>query len=512
MTGEPQLTQFFARTFVSLKYRDFRFLLLSSLGLGLAQWFQNIGLNYLVLLTTGKARQIGFISALRGVTGLIAAPIAGVLADRFSRRLIVVIVTLGSATQATVLAGLVLTGQVQVWHYYVFVILEALFNGMNQPARQAFVYDVSSRETAANAYSLQSMVQSFGRVMGPNLAGAVIGFFGVAYCFFILAVVKGVSAIFTMMISPSAGRPRARIREPFFRTFAAGIRYAYSNHAILALLLINTVRPLLLLPYLQYLPVFARDVFCAGRENWASCYGLLASAAGIGAIPGALLVASLGDFRGKGTAMIVALLGWHLMVLIFSRQTNIWFGFACLLLVGICLSFASTLNTTLLQLWSREDMRGRVNALQSMEQGFQPLGQVPMGFLIDRYGAPNTVTAYTTVGLVVASIIAIFAPKLREEPPVQAEVLAPVEEEKPGATVEREAVAEPEPEPSLLRNGVPATRNGLLWLGPSVLVAAGVYIATRYIRNRNNGTNHSTTPSNNRRAQGRGGKGAAEAS
>lgn len=418
--------QHLARTFISLKYRDFRLLLLSSLGLGLGQWFQQIGMNYLILLTTGKATQIGLISALRGVTSLVATPIAGVLADRFNRRLMLVVVTSGSAIQAIVLAVLVLTGQAQVWHYYVFVILEALFNGVNQPVRQAFVYDVSTRENAANAYSLQQMAQHFGRVTGPNLAGAIIGFVGVAYCFFVLAFVKGVSSVFTFMIRSSAGRPNSRTRESFLRSFIAGIRYASSNQAILGLLLINIVRPLLLLPYLQYLPVFAKDVFCAGNEDWASCYGILASAAGIGAIPGGLLVASLGNFRGKGTAMIVGLLGWHLMVLIFSRQTNLWLGFACLLLVGVCLVFASTLNTTLLQLWTREDMRGRVNALQSMEQAFQPLGQVPMGILIDRFGAPNTVTAYTALGLIVASIIAIFSPKIREEPPALSEEEMPI--------------------------------------------------------------------------------------
>ncbi|MBM2826675.1 MAG: transporter [Dehalococcoidia bacterium] len=525
--------QFFTRTFVSLKYRDFRFLLLSSLGLGMGQWFQQIGMGFLVYEATGQAKQLAFIYTLRGITALVAAPIGGVLSDRFNRRLVIIVATMGSATQATVLAFLVLNNMAMVWHLYAFIILEAMFNSINQPARMAFVYDVNTRETATNAYSLNAIVQNFSRIMGPNLAGVVIGVFGVGYCFIALAVMKVTSTLFTVMIASSAGRSRVRKSESYVKTFVEGIRYALTDHVILAILFIHSAKQLLIMPYVGYMPVFAKDVFYAPERGsagwatgisfldgmvgrgWAAGYGLIASGLAFGSIPGALLIAYLGNFKGRGKTMIIGILGYMVMVFLFTRMDFIWWGWACLLIAGVFFVIATTLTNTLLQLWSRDDMRGRVMALQAMEQGLTPLGSLPMGFAIDRFGPQNTVGAFASAAALTTIVIALIAPQIRREPPSEMEEEpAPAEERKLAAVAEREPAAVMpmlDAEPVLEQNGATAPRRGFVWFSSSVLVAAGVYIATRYIRNRNNGTNHSTTPSYNRRAQGRGGKSAAEA-
>lgn len=410
--------QHVSRTFVSLKQRDFRYLMVGTLGLGLGQWFQQIGLGWLLYEQTGQATQLAFLYALRGVTALVAAPVGGVLGDRFSRRLVIVFATLASAGQASVLAFLVLMDQVQVWHLYAFMVLEALSNGINQPIRQAFVFNVSSRETVTNAISLNTIAQNISRIVGPNLAGMIIGFAGVGYCFFALAVMKLLSAVFTLKISASAGRPaRAVKKESPFASFWGGLRYAATDNVILALLLINLVKPLLILPYVGFLPVFAKDVFYKGAEGWAVGYGLLASGLAFGSVPSALLIAYLGNFKGMGLAMIIGLLGYDVMVLLFSRQEFIWLGWACLIGAGLFFVISTTLTSALLQLWVKDDgMRARVMSLQSLESGLQPLGTIPMGMAMDRFGAPNTLTAFTTVGAVCICLIALLFPQMRRDP------------------------------------------------------------------------------------------------
>lgn len=427
--------RFVSRTFVSLEQRDFRYLMLSTFGIGIGQWFQQIGMGFLVYEATGEATQLALLLTLRGATAVVAGPLGGVLADRYNRRLVIIVATLTSAVQASALALLVLNGMVQTWHLYVFVVLEAMFNGINQPARMAFVYDVSSRENATNAYSLNAIVQNLSRILGPNLAGVVIGIFGVGYCFIVLSAMKVASTAFTVMIAASAGgRPRVRKSESYFTTLIQGVKYALSDHVILALLLLNTVKPLLILPYIGFLPVFAKDVFYGSGEagwrtgigfldaiagrGWAAGYGLIASGLAFGSIPGALLIAYLGNFRGRGLALIIGLMGYDIMVLLFSRQSFLWFGWVCLIGAGVANIVFMTLFQTLLQLWSRDDMRGRVMAFQSMEQGLQPLGSLPMGMAIDRFGAQNTVTIFTSVAAVIAATIALMSPQIRREPPL----------------------------------------------------------------------------------------------
>jgi len=402
------------RTFISLKERNFRYLILSTGGIGLGMWFQQIGLLWLMKVVTESPTQVGILAAIRGGTVLIAAPIAGVLSDRMSRRLLITLVTLASALQAVVLALLVVLNLVEVWHLYLFAFLEALTNGISWPVRQAFVYNVSTREHITNAIALNAMVQSASRIIGPNIAGALIGFVGIASCFFTLAVVKVAAAIATTMISSSVEQASTQKKESAWASLVGGFKYAATDSTILAILLIASAMPLLVYPYVQFLPFFADNVFHAGPQG----FGLLTSALGVGAVPGGLLTASLGNFRGRGVTMVGAYLVYILMLILFSQQGNIWIGAAFIMAAGFFHSIATALTFTLLQLWVRNDMRGRVLALHSMEGGLQPLSSLPMGIAITSFGPQIVVTAACSLALLVISAVAVLAPQLRREPDV----------------------------------------------------------------------------------------------
>jgi MFS family permease len=168
-------------TFISFANRDFRYLGLSTLALGFGQWAQQIGLAWLAFDLTGSAVQLGAISAFRAGVGTVTAPLGGFLADRYPRRRVIIWSTAASVIQAGLLAGLILAGMIQMWHVYALALAGGLIQSFTQPARQAFVYDISTDETLVNAIAMNSMVQNMARIAAPPLTGAMIGFWGTAH-------------------------------------------------------------------------------------------------------------------------------------------------------------------------------------------------------------------------------------------------------------------------------------------------------------------------------------------
>src|SRR5262249_38795371 len=156
---------------------------------------------------TGSPAQMGGITFLRGMMVLLASLPAGVISDRFSRRTVLIWTTGLNAAQAVALALLVIAGLAQTWHLYVFAVIGGVTTALSQPARQAFVYDVTSRDLLTNSLAMNSLAGNISRITGPPLAGVVIGWFGNASAFFVLAVFNVVAMGLTMLI-----RPRAQVR------------------------------------------------------------------------------------------------------------------------------------------------------------------------------------------------------------------------------------------------------------------------------------------------------------
>ncbi|MEX2031614.1 MAG: MFS transporter, partial [Dehalococcoidia bacterium] len=195
--GEPEAPRRHG-PFTSLRNRDFRWLWISTLAVGFGQWGQQIALNVLVYNLTDSAVQLGAVTFASGLVSLGLTPFAGLLADRYSRRNIMVITTLLGAVQAGILAVLVLAGVVEVWHAYVFAVLTALAQAANQPARQAFVNDISTPETLANAISLNSIAQNLSRISGPPLVG-ILAVWNVGVALLFVAGVRGFATLATFL-------------------------------------------------------------------------------------------------------------------------------------------------------------------------------------------------------------------------------------------------------------------------------------------------------------------------
>jgi len=386
---------------VSFEQRDFRYLGLSTLVLGLGQWAQQIAIAWLALELTGSPIQLGAISAFRGGVGVFASPLGGYLADRFPRRMVTVWTTIASAVQASIFALLLLSGHIQLWEVYVLAFAGGVIQSLAQPARQSLVYDVTTNETLFNAVALNSVMQNFARISGPPLSGAIIGFWGTGTLFVALAGTQLVAVALTLMISAQTRQQQltgGRGAAAALGDVMDGFRYTWSNKLVLGLMIGQAIPILLVAPYIPFVAVFAKDVLHRGPE----AYGQLASMVGWGSILGLAVLTLMGDPKRKGMMMIGAFMCYLMLLLVFTRSQDFTLSLAALACAGIFSSVGFALNTTLIQLAADNAYRGRVNAVWHLVSGLQPLGALPMGLLIERRGAPFGVGSF-----VVAAIIAL---------------------------------------------------------------------------------------------------------
>lgn len=393
--------------FVSLRDRDYRLLWFGTVFVGFGQWGQQIGLNWLVFLLTDSAVQLGAVSFAGGILSLFLTPFAGVIADRYSRRMIILVATIAGALQSTMLAVLVLTDTVEVWHAYVFAILTATTQAMNNPARQAYVNDVSSPETLANAIALNSIAQNASRIVGPPLAGLIAGWnVGAAFAF--VAVIRVGAAILTMMLSARESAREDSRGNPL-RLIVRGFAYLAGEADLRALLLVNAITALFVYPYISFMPVFAERVFNSG----ASAYGLLVSMIAVGSIFGLLGLAWLPNLRHRGWWMLIGFVGYDVFLIVFAQAPTLILAMVAVALAGLFFGVGSALNQTLFQVLVRNDMRGRGMASLQVAGGLSPIGALSMGFLIEAIGIRLGVALHISVALVCILVVVAFSRSLR---------------------------------------------------------------------------------------------------
>ncbi|MCK9495860.1 MAG: MFS transporter [Dehalococcoidia bacterium] len=393
--------------FVSLRDRDFRLLWYGTAFVGFGQWGQQIGLNWLVFLLTDSAVQLGGVAFAGGLLSLFLTPFAGVLADRYSRRMIILLTTLFGAAQSLIIAALVISGTAEVWHAYVFSVLSATTQALNNPARQAFVNDVSTPENLPNAIALTSIAQNASRIVGPPLAG-LIAAWDVSAAFITVAVVRLIASGLTVMLSPREQTNEDSRGNPIPLIFK-GFAYLAREADLRQLLLLNAVTALFVYPYVSFMPVFAERVFNAGALG----YGLLIAMIAVGSIFGLLALAWLPNLRRRGLIMQIGFLGYMVFLIAFTQAQFLLLAMLAVAVAGLFFGVASALNQTLFQILVRNDMRGRGMASLQVAGGLSPLGALSMGFLIEAIGIRWGVGLHIAVALVLLSLLTMFGKAVR---------------------------------------------------------------------------------------------------
>ena len=379
-------------------------------------WMGTTAQGWLVLGLTDSAAALGVASAAGSAPVLFLSLLAGVLADRLDRRLIMVGAQVAGAIVAAALALLTMTGVVAYWHVLVLAVLAGSATALAMPTFQAIVSTLVPAGAIGNAVALNSAQFNLSRILGPVVAGAAIAAGGQALAFWLNALALGVVAVVLWRLPlASASASATRAEASMWSNLLDGLRYVRADRMVLVLLVLAAVPGLLMLNYLPLLPVYARDILDIG----AGGLGVLTAAIGVGALVGAHGVAVLRPGGGSGRLVLVGLAVASVALITFALSTVLVVSLVALAVLGAAqVAYYATTNT-LLQVIVPPRLRGRVMSLYILTSwGAIPLGNLLAGFVAERYGAPAALAAGGLITLGVAVVVGLTYHPLRRARPV----------------------------------------------------------------------------------------------
>jgi len=382
----PDSLKFILRAFRHKNYRLF----FGGQGLSLiGTWMQQLAMSWMVYRMTGSPFMLGLIGFTNQVPTFFISSIAGVFADRHDRRRLLIFLQALSMIQAFLLALLTLTGAIAVWHIVILSLFAGFVNAFEIPTRQSFVIElVQHKKDLGNAIALNSFTFNGARLIGPSIAGLLIRLVGEGVCFLIngLSFCAIILALFAMTLPERKKRKKA---AHLMMDLKEGFQYAFGFPPIRYILLFLGLISLMGMPYLILLPIFAKDILGGGPD----ILGFLMGSAGLGALSGALYLASRKSISGLGKLIVISSSIFGVGLIAFSFSRNISLSLVILFITGFAMIVQSASSNTILQTVVDEDKRGRVMSFYAMAfMGMAPFGSLIAGALASVIGAPNTMT------------------------------------------------------------------------------------------------------------------------
>lgn len=372
---------FVARTFSSLKVRNFRYYFAGQSVSLVGTWMQSVTQSWLVYAWTHSGFDVGLVVALQTLPILLLGPIGGTIADRYGKYRILFWTQAFAGIQALVLAGLDLSGNLSLWQLYLMAVALGLINMIDNPTRQTFIMEMVGRKELANAVTLNSVMVNMARAIGPAVAGVLIASVGSGWCFlanglsftFVLGSLRAMHAD-ELRPAPRVARMRGQLRE--------GFRYVGSTPVVRDALIMMALIGCLTYEFQTTLPLMTGGPFHGDSKT----YGFLTACMGAGAVVGGLIAAGR---PGRSTTRLVRTAAvFGVAVLAASLAPSLVVEEIVLLFVGACSVTFLALGNATLQLSTEPSMRGRVMSLWSVAfLGSTPVGGPLVGFVAGELGA-----------------------------------------------------------------------------------------------------------------------------
>ncbi|MGP9502642.1 MFS transporter [Specibacter sp. AOP5-B1-6] len=369
-----------SQTFSSLKIRNYRIFASANLLAVIAVWMQRVAQDWMVLELSGSVTAVGITVFMQFIPSLVLMPLGGILADRYSKRLILMISQGAAGALAAVMAVLALTGHLQVWHIYVIAFVLGLVVVADQPARQVFVNELVGPAQLRNAISLNSSIFQMGGMIGPAVSGVLIMAVGGGWAFATNALACTVTVLSLLLIRsselvrmPPVKRGKGQLME--------GVRYALGKPTIYWPAAMAAVFAVFGLSLAVLMAAYANNVFDVG----AGGYGLLNTLVALGALCGAIASTRIATLRLRGA--MAAAGSYGVVLLIASRAPNMLTFGAVMVVAGFASLLFLTSANQLVQMSTNVLIRGRVMSLYIMVLiGGQALGGPLMGWLAENWG------------------------------------------------------------------------------------------------------------------------------
>jgi MFS family permease len=409
----------------ALRHRNFQLFFSGQLISLIGTWMQTVAQSWLVYRLTGSGLLLGSVGFASQIPVFLVAPLGGIAADRGNRQRIVIATQTASMILAFILAALVLTNRVHVWHIFVLAALLGVVNAFDIPGRQSFLVDMVGKEDLMNAIALNSSMFNGARVIGPAIAGVLVARLGEGWCFFANGV-SYIAVIAGLMLMRVNAPARASLKTPPLEHLIEGFQFVRRTAPIRALLILLGVVSVSGMPYVVLMPIFADKILHRGGQEFATLIGshdlgavrlgILMGAAGVGALLGALTLAMRTGTKGLGRWVAVCCAGFGLSLSLFALSRSFWLSVVLLLPVGYFIMLQMASSNTLIQVMVPDELRGRVMAVYSMMfMGMAPVGALLGGALSDRLGAPVTVVIGGLASVAGAWWFSLQLPKIRAE-------------------------------------------------------------------------------------------------
>lgn len=395
-------------TFSVLKENPaFRRLWMSTFSTTLGQWMQSTALGWLALELSNRSSFVGLVAFAAGIPFLFVSIPGGLLLDRFDRRKVLIVCQVIAALCAVLISIDVVSGLVQPWHLLLFAFINGSLQAIMNPAQQAIVPSLVPRNRLTNGIALMSAGQNMTRVVGPSIAGAIIGFSGTGAAFFCQAIALVVALVLLVTATfPKTEKSRA---VTSLGSVFDGARIVWNRPDLRAIITIVSITILLVFPYLSFLSVFARDVLDSGPEG----LGILMASSGGGAVLGSIFVAARKQ-QATGLAFTIVGIVYGFVIASFAIAPNLLVAVVLLVIAGFLGSaYVSSINSAI-QHRITDETRGRVMSIYMLTWGFTPIGAIAIGELSSRYGISETIAAAALLSNVLLLAHYLFVPATRE--------------------------------------------------------------------------------------------------
>ncbi|MDP6350263.1 MAG: MFS transporter [Chloroflexota bacterium] len=414
-TGEPLpegnnwLSRPLLRLFPTLSVRDYRIVWEGNVATSLSYWMQQTVEGWLIYELTGSPLFLGVIALARTAPLILFSPFGGVIADRVDRTRLIMYSQLIAGVVAIAVALLLILKLLEPWHLLITAVIAGTMTSINIPARQALIASLVGRQLIMNAVALHSFALNTSRIIGPQIAGLLLSLIGPFACY----IGQGGAYFWA-----SQNLRRIRVRPTIAPTGASGfvanmvegVRYAFTHPQLRGVFLAGAVSTTLLIPYVQFLPAFVKDVYESGPGGLA----ILMGAAGAGGLLGSLVTAAMGNMHRKGYLLFAGSFLAAAGTIGLALSSSLVLSVAILVLAGIGSGISMLTVGALMQLIAADEYRGRVGSLQIILWGLSAVGGLPMGFFAERSSVPLVVGIAGALAFGLLLLLLVAQPKIRQ--------------------------------------------------------------------------------------------------
>ncbi len=392
--------------FPALRHQQYARLWAANTGSLLAYGMSTVAQGWLAIELTNSPFALGVLGVFMSIPMLVLSPIGGLLADRLDRRklLLSTQVIMGITTLA--IAILAATGLINMVHLAMSAFIMGSIFGVNMPARSALMSQLVPREDLANAVGIHSSTMNASRIVGPALAGGLIGLIGIAGTYFaqVLGYVWS-TALLTRLQPPES---RGRANGAVVSDLRAGFAYVIRNRPVLGMMVLALAPAVFTMPSTMLLPAFVKHDLAAGPQ----LLGILMSALGVGGLAGSLVVVVFSRLERKGRALVGGALAYGLLIIVLGLTRSVWAAAFVLAAAGFCSAIYMATNQTILQLVVPNHLRGRVMSIWMLSWGLMPLGLLPLSAVAESLGVPVSMYIGGGLGALTAILVLLWRTEL----------------------------------------------------------------------------------------------------